>query len=84
VRVSLDHAHIFASEPAATVDFFKTMFGAAVVWDEVVAGARVIRLQIGRSFIEVYDQAPKAGPDDPLIELFECHEPGRWRIRSDD
>ena len=21
-----------------------------------------------------------AGPDDLLIELFECHEPDRWRI----
>lgn len=106
------------------------MFRATVVWDEVVAGARVIRLQVGRGFVEVYDQPPKAprggafhhlgietddlaglvremrsygfafrnpiredktfkyvmiaGPDDLLIELFECHEPDRWRIRSDD
>ena len=26
----------------------------------------------------------RCGPDDLLIELFECHEPARWRIRSDD
>lgn len=130
MRVSLDHSHIFASDPTATVQFFQTMFGATVVWDEVVAGARVIRLQIGRGFMEVYDQPPKAprggafhhlgietdnlaalvremssrgfafrnpiredqtfkyvmvaGPDDLLIELFECHEPDRWRIRRDD
>ena len=130
MRVSLDHAHIFASDPAATVQFFQAMFGATVVWDEVVAGARVIRLQIGRGFIVVYDQPPKtprggafhhlgietddlaglvremtsrgfafrnpiredktfkyvmiAGPDNLLIELFECHEPDRWRIRPDD
>jgi catechol 2,3-dioxygenase-like lactoylglutathione lyase family enzyme len=129
VRVSLDHAHIFASDPAATVQFFQTMFGASIVWDEAVAGARGIRLQIGRAFINVYDQPPKtprggafhhlgietddlaglvrnmtsrgfvfrnpiredktfkyvmiAGPDDLLIELFECHEPARWGIRSD-
>lgn len=128
MRVSLDHAHIFATDPAATVEFFRTMFGASVVWDEVVAGARGIRLQIGRAFIQVYDQPPRAprggaihhlgietddlaglvrkmtsrgfvfrnpiredkaftyvmiaGPDDLLIELFECHEPDRWRIRS--
>ena len=124
--VSLDHAHIFASDPAATVEFFQVMFGATVVWDEVVAGARGIRLQIGRAFILIYDQPPGgprggafhhlgiatddlarlvsdmkskgfvfrkpiqedhafryvmiAGPDDLLIELFECHEPDRWRI----
>lgn len=130
MRVSLDHAHIFASDAAATVDFFQTMLGGTVVWDDVVAGVRGIRLQIGRAFIMVYDQPPKAprggpfhhlgietddlaglvarmkslgfvfrkpiqedktfkyvmiaGPDDLLIELFECHEPARWRIRSDD
>jgi catechol 2,3-dioxygenase-like lactoylglutathione lyase family enzyme len=106
------------------------MFAATVVWDEVVAGARGIRLQIGRAFILIYDQSPKAprggafhhlgietddldalvsrmkshgfvfrkpiqedkgfkyvmiaAPDDLLIELFECHEPARWRISSND
>ena len=129
MRVSLDHAHIFASDPAITAEFFTTMLGATVVWDDVVAGARVVRLQIGRGFVNVYDQAPKAprggafhhlgietddlaglvrqmtshgfvfrnairddknfryvmiaGPDDLLIELFECREPERWRIRPD-
>lgn len=126
MRVSLDHAHIFASDPATTIEFFQAMFGATVVWDEVVAGARGIRLHIGRAFVLIYDQPPKvprggvfhhlgiatddlaglvshmksngfvfrkpiqedkafryvmiAGPDDLLIELFECHEPDRWRI----
>jgi catechol 2,3-dioxygenase-like lactoylglutathione lyase family enzyme len=60
VRISIDHAHSFASNRAATVEFFQSMLGASVVWDEVVAGARVIRLQIGRGFVEVYDQTPKA------------------------
>ena len=129
MRVGLDHAHIFASDTSATVEFFQTMFGATIVWDEVVAGARGIRLQIGRAFINVYDQPPKAprggafhhlgietddlaglvrkmtshgfvfrnpiredktfryvmiaGPDNLLIELFECHEPSRWHIRPD-
>jgi len=130
MRVSLDHAHIFASNLDATVDFFRTMFDAAVVWDDVDAGARSVRMQIGRAFILIYDQPPKAsrggafhhigivtddldglvrrmssrgfafrkpiqedkafkyvmisGPDELLIELFECHEPGRWRIRIPD
>lgn len=85
-----------------------------------------MRIQIGSSFIHLYDQAPKApsggaihhlgietedlegllvhlkslsvtckneikeekkfkyvmveGPDDLLIELFECKEPERWKI----
>lgn len=130
MRVSLDHAHIFATDPEATIAFFRTMFGASVVWDEVVAGVRGIRLQVGRAFIHIYDQPPKtprggavhhlgietddlvglvrkmtangfmfrnpirgeeafkyvmiAGPDELLIELFECREPSRWRIHADD
>ena len=51
MRVSLDHAHIFASDAAATLEFFETMLGATAVWDEVVAGVRGIRLQLGRAFI---------------------------------
>lgn len=59
MRVSLDHAHIFASDTAATVSFLQTMFGARIVWDDIVAGVRGIRLQIGRAFIHVYDQPPR-------------------------
>jgi catechol 2,3-dioxygenase-like lactoylglutathione lyase family enzyme len=126
VRASLDHAHIFASDVAATVTFFRDMFDAAVVWDEEAAGVRSVRLRIGRAFVQVYDQPPRdarggafhhlgietddldalvaqmeargfrfrnpvrnlpnfryvmvAGPDDLLIELFECREPARWGI----
>jgi catechol 2,3-dioxygenase-like lactoylglutathione lyase family enzyme len=130
MRISLDHVHIFASDLAATVQFFQSMLGAAVVWDEVVAGSRAVRLQIGRAFLHVYDQPPRAprggafhhvgietddlaalvqqmksrgfdfrnpirqdetfkyvmiaGPDDLLIELFECRERARWRMRSNE
>jgi catechol 2,3-dioxygenase-like lactoylglutathione lyase family enzyme len=129
MHVSLDHAHIFASDATATVQFLQSMFNAHLVWDEPVAGARVIRLRIGQAFVNVYDQAPSrarggavhhlgietddlaglvghmksrgfmfrnpirheetfdyvmvAGPDDLLIELFQCHEPKRWQIRRE-
>jgi catechol 2,3-dioxygenase-like lactoylglutathione lyase family enzyme len=127
MRASLDHVHLFASDPGVTVEFFQTMFGATSVWDQVVAGVRGIRLQLGDGFIMIYDQPPRAprggafhhlgietddltalvghmkscgyefrnpirddaafryvmvsGPDDLLIELFECHQPEHWRIR---
>ncbi len=130
MRASLDHAHIFASDSAATVRFFESMLGASVVWDRTVAGVRGIRLQLGRGFVMVYDQPPSAprggafhhlgietddlaalvrhmtshgfafrnaireegsfryvmiaGPDDLLIELFECREPEQWRIPASD
>jgi len=106
--------------------FFTKCFDAEVIWDEEAAGVRNVRIQIGSSFIHLYDQAPKAprggaihhlgietedlegllvrlkslgvtwkneikeekkfkyvmveGPDDLLIELFECKEPERWKI----
>jgi catechol 2,3-dioxygenase-like lactoylglutathione lyase family enzyme len=59
VQAGLDHAHIFASDLDATVRFFTTMLGATIVWDEAAAGARNIRLQLGRGFLQVYDQPPK-------------------------
>jgi catechol 2,3-dioxygenase-like lactoylglutathione lyase family enzyme len=126
MRASLDHAHVFASDVSATVAFFQTMFGAELVWDEEAAGARSVRLRVGRAFVQVYDQPPRgarggvfhhlgietddldalvarmrahgfrfrnpvrehpkfryvmvAGPDDLLVELFECREPERWGI----
>jgi catechol 2,3-dioxygenase-like lactoylglutathione lyase family enzyme len=60
MRVSLDHAHLYASDTAATIRFFETMFGASVVWDETAAGVRGIRMQLGRAFLMIYDQPPKA------------------------
>ena len=126
MRISLDHAHVFTSDVAATVAFFQSMLDARVVWDEEAAGVRNVRLKIGRAFVHVYDQQPKAakggvvhhlgietddldalvakmkvngfefrnairdypkfryvmvaGPDDLLIELLQCREPGRWDI----
>lgn len=127
MRIGFDHVHLFASDLAATLDFFSRMFGATIVWDEEAAGVRNVRLALGQGFIHLYDQAPKnarggplhhlgietddldglvermqdhgyafrntiqeqpkfrylmaAGPDDLLIELFQCREPQRWQIK---
>jgi len=59
MRVSLDHAHVFASDLTATVRFFESMLGASVVWDEEAAGVRNVRLRLGRGFVQLYDQPPK-------------------------
>ena len=69
MRLNLDHVHIFASSIDDTVAFFKTMFGAEVVWDEDAAGARNVRLAIGNAFIHVYDQAPKALRGGPVHHI---------------
>jgi catechol 2,3-dioxygenase-like lactoylglutathione lyase family enzyme len=60
MRVGLDHVHLFSSNLPATIAFFRTMFGATVVWDEDAAGARNVRLALGNAFLQVYDQPPKA------------------------
>jgi catechol 2,3-dioxygenase-like lactoylglutathione lyase family enzyme len=126
MRASLDHIHIFAIDLSATVAFFRKMFDAELVWDDDAAGARTARLRLGKAFVQVYAQPPKAprggamhhlgietddldglvarmmgnghvfrnairdelkfryvmtaGPDDLLIELFQCHEPQRWQL----
>jgi catechol 2,3-dioxygenase-like lactoylglutathione lyase family enzyme len=59
VRVGLDHVHLFASDLAATLDFFTGMLGARVVWDETAAGVRNVRLALGHAFVQLYDQPPK-------------------------
>ena len=69
MRVSLDHAHIFASSIDTTIDFMSRMFGASVVWDEEAAGTRSVRLQIGSAFIHVYDQPPKSERGGPVHHL---------------
>jgi catechol 2,3-dioxygenase-like lactoylglutathione lyase family enzyme len=60
MRASLDHTHIFASDLEETIRFFTEMFGASVVWDEEAAGARNVRLAVGKGFLHIYDQSPKS------------------------
>jgi catechol 2,3-dioxygenase-like lactoylglutathione lyase family enzyme len=59
MSVSLDHAHIFSSNLAATLDFFVDLLGAEIVWDEEAASTRCLRLRLGTGFLHVYDQPPK-------------------------
>ena len=69
MRIGLDHAHIFASDIDATIDFLSRMFGATVVWDEEAAGTRSVRVQIGKAFIHIYDQAPRSERGGPVHHL---------------
>ena len=69
LRVNLDHAHIFASDISATIDFLSRMFGATIVWDEQAAGTRSVRLAIGKAFIHIYDQPPKPISGGPVHHL---------------
>ena len=69
MRVNFDHAHIFASDLPATVQFFQDMFGAEIVWDEEAADARNVRLAVGRGFVHVYDQPPRVSQPGNIHHL---------------
>ena len=59
MRNSLHHAHLFASNIDESIKFYKEMFGAKVVFDLEMAGARNVMIEIGTSKINFYEQPPK-------------------------
>lgn len=61
MQVQLHHIHIFASDIEATLGFWKNMFGAQVLFDMEIAGARNVMIAIGLGRINIYDQPPRDG-----------------------
>ena len=59
MQIDLDHAHLFASDVDATIRWWSEMLGARVVFDLEVAGARNVRLAVGRGAVLLYDQPPR-------------------------
>ena len=59
MKTSLHHAHLFASNLDDSIKFYKEMFGAKILFDLEMAGARNVMIQIGSSKINFYDQPPK-------------------------
>ena len=59
MQIDLDHAHLFASDVDATIRWWSEMLGARVVFDLEVAGARNVRLAVGRGSVNLYDQPPR-------------------------
>lgn len=59
MNVNLHHAHLFASNMEESIKFYKDMFGAEVLFDLKMAGARNVMISIGSSKINFYDQSPK-------------------------
>jgi catechol 2,3-dioxygenase-like lactoylglutathione lyase family enzyme len=55
----LHHAHLFASNLDESLRFYREMFGAELVVDTEVAGARNVLIRIGAGHINFYDQSPK-------------------------
>ena len=53
------HAHLFASDLDESIRFYREMFGAELVFDTEVAGARNVLVRLGTGHINFYDQPPK-------------------------
>ncbi|MFX1379225.1 MAG: VOC family protein [Promethearchaeota archaeon] len=59
MKTTLHHAHLFASNLDISINFYKEMFGAEILFDLKMAGARNVMISIGTSKINFYDQPPK-------------------------
>ncbi len=53
------HAHLFASNLDASLKFYQEMFGAEILADLDMAGARNVFLAIGQGRLHFYDQPPR-------------------------
>jgi len=56
---SLHHTHIFASDVERTISFWREHFGALVLADEEVMGARNVFLRVGEGRLHLYAQSPR-------------------------
>lgn len=59
MRCDLHHVHLFASDLDGSIGFYRDMFGAEIVFDEIVAGVRNVLVRIGAGHINFYDQPPR-------------------------
>ncbi|TFG12010.1 MAG: VOC family protein [Promethearchaeota archaeon] len=59
MKTNLHHAHLFASDIDKSINFYREMFGAEILFDLEMAGARNVMIAIGSSKINFYDQPPK-------------------------
>lgn len=53
------HAHLFASNLDSTLKFYREMFGAEILADLNMAGARNVFVAVGRGRLHFYDQPPR-------------------------
>lgn len=53
------HAHLFASNIDESLKFYQEMFGAEILADIIMAGARNVFVAIGQGRLHFYDQPPR-------------------------
>ncbi len=55
----LHHAHLFASDLSASVEWYRTMLGGEVAFDGDFGGARNVFMQLGTGRLHFYEQLPR-------------------------
>jgi catechol 2,3-dioxygenase-like lactoylglutathione lyase family enzyme len=55
----IHHAHLFSSNLEAALKFYREMFGAEILADLDMAGARNVFIAIGKGRLHFYDQPPR-------------------------
>src|SRR5262249_17788544 len=58
MSLDLHHVHVFASNIAATIEWWCQHMGAKVLFDDVLAGSRNVFLAVGTGRLHIYDRAP--------------------------
>jgi len=59
METTFHHVHLFATDLEKSLEFYQDMFGARVIFDTEMAGARNVMIAIGGGKINFYDQPPK-------------------------
>jgi len=67
--VRIQHTHIFAANMEATLRFWREMFGAEILFDMDIAGARNVMIAVGSGCLNIYDQPPREGRGGPFHHL---------------
>jgi catechol 2,3-dioxygenase-like lactoylglutathione lyase family enzyme len=57
--LSLHHAHLFATDVERSIEFWTRHFGAELLADETLMGARNVFLRVGEGRLHFYSQPPK-------------------------
>lgn len=59
ITVDLHHAHLFATDIAATIAWWSRHMGARVLFDGVLAGSRNVFVGVGTGRLHIYEQPPR-------------------------
>ena len=64
--VSIDHVHIHASDPAKTIEFYKSFFGAQVIQEFEILGRRLTVMSLGdKSKLSILHVPPAVEKPNP-------------------